>query len=404
MPRLKRAMMKMAYAHPIVTGRFVDSASGYRYRTGEWPPLLDEFEGPFPAEYQSPDSGIPAAIEGPLFRIGLSRTTERTYKLLLIADHSIMDFRSATLCLNGIFDAYSGRGSSAEGGRSFGWWTGWEKEYFSGNRMTRHLQFWRRQLHVCGPLPECGFGDRPNGRYEGAVERIYDVSGTASLALDYYAKQLGLSGFALLSVLWKCAQYGTKVIIGAADDLEIAASYGAYPNRLTPQVQMSVGGFANSAVIVSRIEPKTTLRVLYYEEDRQYLLAAAHQALPHGYVVRALSPSLYGVRYGKPDRIPAYLNFDMPAAVADPLRPPDGLRIHGGVGLPPDPPRGGIRVIVKKVGEGWQLHARFRADLYSLGRVDLFSSVWSALLDWWPRNPDSPFSAAVQHAMRVLKA
>jgi Condensation domain len=392
--RLECAVAEIASVHPILTGYFACSFDGYLFQTGRWPARLDVFNGPFPSDYYSPEEGIPAVVKGPLFRLGLARLGRQEHEVLLIADHTIMDFRSVTLCLNGIFRAYEGK-VGAPPGASFGWWTGWERNYFHLGRMERDLDFWRRQLSECGPLPACGFASENSAAPGAFSEQQYRVDHSRAEAVRRYAKRSGLAEFTFLSILWKCAQYLVKRFLGEAGDRELASSYGAMPNRLTPSIWWSLGGFANSGVIVSEIEASRTLHELHMQEDRQYLLASAHQGLPHGYVLRDLAPELYGIRYAESAAIPAYLNFDMPGAVAEPLVAPKGLILRQGLSLPPDPPRGGIRVIVGTGQDGWILNARFRSSLYSPERLHFFAKVWSELLDWWLFNPDARLQEAV---------
>ena len=376
--RLRAAVRACVQRHVLLSCAF-ESPGDPQLSVGAFAPTLTYVDQP---------STKRARLFGdPLVRFELSPSSSGDASLLTItANHAVMDARSMVILVNDLFRAYAAGSADPLGVApvSFGEWTHWEFTHLASERGKRLSTYWAEKLSEVGPLPSSGFASTsPRSDRDAARAFHYLISNESAQFIEAIAPSVSSNQFTVISAVWKAAQWATRAEISGITSTKVAV-LGSFPNRARRVFEAEVGGYAHPVVIVSDVQANENLRELSQREAQELFLAACHQDYPHSEIVLGLAPSLYGVRYkASLSSIPRYINLDMP-------EPPGmGLPVVADLTLSyvrdrrAQMPRGGLRIVVRRAGDGWDLDGRYDPKVYSDRVVSRLLGRFDALLDAW---------------------
>lgn len=390
--RLERAVSRCIQRHRILTGSFVDP-SDPRIALDAFTPRLDYD--------QDATRSLRPLFDSPLVAISLQTRSPTDAVLHLSALHAVMDARSMSILLRDLFASYSddGVGPIKPSGFDFGDWSASEAQKLASPRRARLRAFWRTQLEHVGPLPSSGFArDGRRAEDDLAEHFLCTLEGSRARFISAIATSTKTSEFTVISALWKTVLRAMRTDAGQPADSPVSV-LGAFPNRMSVQYSNEIGAFANSAVLVSDIPPSASLYDLVAEEGDMLFLAACHQDYPHAAVTSDLDPSLYGVRFAAPlEKIPRYVNLDMPYANSADLPAVAGLRLSAEPSRGRELPRGGMRVVIDRRDDSWVLDGRFDLSVYSRQTIARCLSTLDLVVTRWMDEPHLPVWRLLSYA------
>ena len=227
--------------------------------------------------------------EGPLFRASLVRLAADEYAVLWTVHHAVSDGWSADLMareLSVLYAAFSaGRPSPLPApALQYGECALRERERLSGQGLERLVGFWRgalagapARLELPTDFPRPALRT-PRGGVAGAMLGTELSAGVEALARAEGATpfMVYLAAFQLL--LGRYARQ-KDVLVGTAT-----------ANRATPDVEGTVGFFANTLVLRGRLDGEPTFRALVARTRDATLAAYDHQELPFEKLVEEVNP------------------------------------------------------------------------------------------------------------------
>ncbi|HKY31334.1 MAG TPA: amino acid adenylation domain-containing protein [Candidatus Polarisedimenticolia bacterium] len=226
---------------------------------------------------------------GPLVRVALARLAPEDHVLMICMQHAITDRWSFDVFENEVARLYAG----LRDGRpvelpapvlQFADFAAWQREELSGERLERHLSYWRERL-AGAPLvleipPD---GPRPPVQTFGGARAYIVYPESLLLSLKQLTQKAGATMFmtmlAALDVLcWKHSGQRDLVIGSAIAD------------RNRPELENVLGYFLNMLLLRATIDPAMTFRQLLAQVKETALGAYAHQDVPFATLVSELKP------------------------------------------------------------------------------------------------------------------
>ena len=226
---------------------------------------------------------------GPLVQTVLARNTPEDHVLMICMQHAITDRWSFDIFEREVGETYVAlrEGRKPELGAlpiQFADFAAWQREELSGERLHRHLTFWREQLDGALLVLEIPT-DRPRPSvqtFEGGREYITYAPELLS-ELKGLSQRTGATMFmtmlAALDVLcWKYSGQRDLVIGSAIAD------------RNRPETENVIGYFLNMLLLRGTIDPAMTFEDLLIQVRDRALGAYAHQDVPFATLVDELKP------------------------------------------------------------------------------------------------------------------
>ncbi|HEX8904115.1 MAG TPA: condensation domain-containing protein, partial [Longimicrobiaceae bacterium] len=224
---------------------------------------------------------------GPLFRARLLRLAADEHVLLLCMHHAVTDGWSLGVLqreLGALYAAFSaGRPDPlAPLALQYADFALWQDEWLSGERLERHLAFWRRALEGAPPALEL-----PTDRPRPAVEshRGERARWTVPAVLADQLREVGRAeGGTLFHVLLAALRLVLSRHAGQ-DEVVIGTPFA---NRGRTEVEPLVGFFVNLLPLLTAVPGDPSFRRLVAAEREAALVAFGHQELPFDRLVEEL--------------------------------------------------------------------------------------------------------------------
>jgi amino acid adenylation domain-containing protein len=225
--------------------------------------------------------------EGPLVRTVLARLTPHDHVLMVCMQHAITDRWSFDIFEEEVGRTYIALRDGTEPDLpelpiQFADFAAWQREEFSGERLEKHLVFWRERLRGAPTVLEI-----PTDRGRPAVQTFaggrvyvtYDVQ--LMRRLKALTQECGATMFmtmlaALEVVCWKYSGQRDLVIGSAIAD------------RNRPETEHVIGYFLNMLLLRGTIDPAMSFRRLLEQAREMALGAFAHQDVPFATLVTEL--------------------------------------------------------------------------------------------------------------------
>ncbi|MBP1202449.1 amino acid adenylation domain-containing protein [Duganella sp. 1411] len=241
--------------------------------------------GPLAAE----DGARPFDLEhGPLLRFTRFDLPDDEHRLQVAVHHIVFDGRSIGLFCRELIDQYRSRTGGpaprraigAGAGVGYGDWLRWRATRDDGPG----LAFWRRHLDGCQTMLEMPTDyQRPAVRsFRGAVSRLA-VPARLSDALAAFNRRYGATSFMTLFAVFNLLLYRHS----GQRDLLLACPAA---NREHPAAAGTIGLFANTMVMRTRLDGADTFAALLAQVRASSLACLEHQSFPFEKLVEALQP------------------------------------------------------------------------------------------------------------------
>ncbi len=227
--------------------------------------------------------------KGPLLRGRILRLAQDEHVLLITLHHLVCDGWSLGVLLGELAEAYD----SSIGGRQPCWadlpiqypdYARWQRQWLSGDRLDRQIEYWRKVLH--GELPTL---ELPADRARPAVQTFHGAVHRVELPADLVAslQQTGqahgctlfmvlLAGFAALLARY-CRQQ--DIVIGTP-----------IAGRTRPELEGLIGLFVNTLALRLDLSDEPTFRGLLVRARQASMDAYVHQDTPFEKIVEVLQP------------------------------------------------------------------------------------------------------------------
>ncbi|NUR29126.1 MAG: amino acid adenylation domain-containing protein, partial [Catenulispora sp.] len=215
----------------------------------------------------------------------LVRIAEQEHVLAVVVHHIAADGWSAAILAEEIGAAYAGRSEHlAEAVVQYGDFAHWQRSRLTGPVLAALTDFWRSELDGA-PLAVELPTDRPRPprqRFAGASVPFGVPAGLA-VRIRALASSAGCTEFMVLSAAFAA----TLAAYSGQRDLLFATPVAGRPH---PDVERTVGSFANTVVLRADLSGAPTAREALARTRRACLAAFAHQELPFEKLVEALAP------------------------------------------------------------------------------------------------------------------
>jgi hypothetical protein len=236
--------------------------------------LADEYSRPFDLR------------RGPLFRTLLVRLSEREHVLLLTAHHIVTDGWSMGVLtdeLGTLYDAAVRREEAALPlpPLQYGDFAVWQRSRPSDPALDGHLAYWKRQLEGITPLGLPTDRTRPTVRTSAGATHDFVVPTQVAARLGELVAAADTTLFAALVAACQAlfARYAGQ------DDVAVGT---VVSGRNRPEVERTVGFFADTVVLRAHVDAVQTFREFLSSVKDTVLDAFAHDEAPFERLVDAL--------------------------------------------------------------------------------------------------------------------
>jgi amino acid adenylation domain-containing protein len=323
---------------------------------------------------------------GPLVRTGLARLGPEDHVLMINMHHSVTDRFSFDIFEHEVSRVYV---ALRDGGEvelplmpiQFADFAAWQREELSGERLERHLAYWREKL-AGAPLVLEIPPDRPRPpvqTFQGG--RSYIVYPDSVLtALKGIAREANATMFmttlaALDLLCWKYTGQRDLVVGSAIAD------------RNRPETEHCIGYFLNMLLLRSTVDPSWSFRRFLAQVRDTALGAYAHQDVPFATLVSQLKPRQDPAR--NPLIQVSFIYLDFPI-----LETPE---YAGFASAPMDVDNGASRfdmtlACTELPGTGIHSYIEYNSDLYGTAKVERMLRHLGRILEWVSAHPDRPLA------------
>ncbi|MFT6731962.1 MAG: amino acid adenylation domain-containing protein [Polaribacter sp.] len=224
----------------------------------------------------------------PLIRASLIQISENKNILFLMTHHIISDGTSMTNLINEIGKNYleNRKDSSCEIVDEliqYADYSEWQNNYLSGDELERQLKYWKDKFS--GELPTLNLNTdfvRPAIQSFSGVTLDFELQVNLSSQIEALAKSCHSTTYTvLLTALYiLISRYTdqTDIVIGTL-----------IRNRENPQLESSIGYFANTLAIRSQLNPKASIQQTLHSIGNEVLGAHENQSLPFEKLVAELN-------------------------------------------------------------------------------------------------------------------
>jgi amino acid adenylation domain-containing protein len=320
---------------------------------------------------------------GPLVKVSLARLNPEDHVLMMCMHHAITDRWSFDIFEREISRVYVALRDGGEVGFpplpiQFADFAAWQREELAGERLERHLVYWREQL-AGAPLVLEIPTDRPRPpvqTFRGARDYVIYPEALLLALKDLTHRANATMFMTLLAALdvlcWKYT---------AQRDLIIGATIA---HRDRPETEDLIGYFLNMLLLRAQLEPGMTFAQLLAQVRETALGAYAHQEVPFAALVSELKTR------PDPSRNPliqiALIYLDFPV-----LETPEYAGLSS---APLDVDNGASRVDMTLAcseipGTGLHTYVEYNTDLYDQAKVVRMLRHLRCLLEAVVRNPEA---------------
>jgi len=326
---------------------------------------------------------------GPLVRVGVARLGPEDHVLMMCMHHIVTDRWSFDIFEREVSQIYV---ALRDGGTlelpalpiQFADFAVWQREELSGERLKRHLDYWRERLAGVPTVLEIP-PDRPRPRVQSfGGARAWIVYPDAVLtALKEISRRANATMFmtvlAALDVL--CWKYTGQ------RDLLIGSTIA---DRNRPETENVIGYFLNMLLLRARLDPAMTFSQLLAQVREAALSAYAHQDVPFATLVNELRPRQ------DPSRNPliqvSLIYLDFPT-----LGTPEFV---GWSAATFDVDNGASRFDMtlaceEQAGIGIHTYVEYNTDIYSQAKADRMLRHLGRILESVAADPDRPLGEIV---------
>ncbi|CAK0764673.1 hypothetical protein CCP3SC5AM1_30001 [Gammaproteobacteria bacterium] len=298
-PALLAAIIAISQRHEVLRATFVNVAGEPQCRLLDAlpPPLVIDLTLLDPACRETEarrwlvgESERPFNLKlGPLFRALLVIITDQRHLLLLNMHHIVTDGWSLGIIGHELETGYQARHRGQPVALpdlplQYSDYARWQRQWLSGEELTRQLDYWHRQLANSPALLDLPT-DRPRPAlqsYRGATLNFV-LDGTLSRELRRYADHHGVSLYMLL-----LAAFG--VLLYRYSGQSIVAIGSPSANRSRREIENLIGFFVNTLVMKLTIDPAEPFTTLLATVRNLALDAYAHQEVSFEQLVEVLQP------------------------------------------------------------------------------------------------------------------
>ena len=226
---------------------------------------------------------------GPLWRVSVIHLAANTHVLHLAMHHIIGDDWSIQVLLRELSEHYSGilagpRDPPQELALQYADYADWQRRWLAGERLARHLDYWREQLRGAPPYVELPF-DRPReafAEFQAGRASLRIGAGLVS-GLEHLSRESETTLFVTLLAAWALllSRHGNPqdVVVGTA-----------VANRYPIETEALIGFFVNTLALRLRWREGAAFREILACAHRAAAGGQAHADVPFDHVVEALEP------------------------------------------------------------------------------------------------------------------
>ena len=230
------------------------------------------------------------ALESDLpLRVSLLQLGEQEHVMLLCLHHIAGDGWSVEVLWRELEEGYraalSGRPAPAAPAVQYIDYAHWQREWLAAPRQEVQLGYWRERLAGMAPLLEL-----PTDRPRPAVQRYVGSSVAVSVPAELLPAIRQVSHAEQASVFMTLLAV-FQVVLSKYSGQEDIAVGSPVANRPREELGGSIGFFANTLVLRSRVRSTQTFRTLLHEVREATLAAYEHQDVPFEQLVEALQPA-----------------------------------------------------------------------------------------------------------------
>jgi amino acid adenylation domain-containing protein/non-ribosomal peptide synthase protein (TIGR01720 family) len=225
---------------------------------------------------------------GPLFRALLFRIDEGEHLFFLNVHHIVYDGWSRGVLLAelaALYDAFAADRPSPLRELTVQYldFALWQRDWLSGEVLSRQLSYWRQRLAGTPPLDLVTDRPRPALRtYNGASEPVF-LDRAVVEALTRLGQAEGGTLYISLAAVWKALLHHYT----GQEDLTVGTLIA---NRTRPELEKIIGFFANTLALRTDLSGDPSFRQLVAREREVALGAYAHQDLPFEKLVDEIHP------------------------------------------------------------------------------------------------------------------
>jgi amino acid adenylation domain-containing protein len=223
---------------------------------------------------------------GPVFRYLLLQRTATHHVLVFIVHHIAFDAWSEGIFTREIAALYmtfiEGRACSLpELPIQYGDFAIWQRQWLQGERLTRLLAYWKKQLRGATPLDlPTDYPRQDHQNSQGAVE-LFALPPALSTTISRFCRQQNVTLFTVLVAAFQVFLYRlthqTDIVIGTP-----------IANRTRTETEELIGFFVNTLILRTQLGGKPHFLEVLRDVNAMLLDTHAHQELPFEQLVEAL--------------------------------------------------------------------------------------------------------------------
>jgi amino acid adenylation domain-containing protein len=252
--------------------------------------LEEPIRGAEAAALLEKDSQRPFDLEtGPLFRSALLRLAPERHSLLLTMHHIVSDGWSMEVLLReltALYEAFAADRPSPlpELPVQYADFAVWQRQWLSGEALSRQLEYWRRQLagSPAGLDLPTDFPRPALQTFNGAT-RSAELPAELSSSLRAFCRREGVTLFMLLLV-------GFDALLARYSGQQDVLVGSPIANRIRGEIEGLIGFFVNTLVFRSDLGAAVSFSDLLRQVRETALAAYGHQDLPFETLVEELRP------------------------------------------------------------------------------------------------------------------
>ncbi len=322
---------------------------------------------------------------GPLLRVTLLKLDTEEHVLLLTMHHIVSDAWSSHILVQEMTESYSaqiqGRSASLpELPVQYADFSVWQRQWLSGARMDRQLEYWKEQLAgALEPLNLPMDHPRPRVQTSHGASRTLALSNELSSAMTELSRREGVTVFMALLA-------GFYVLLFKYTGRPNLVVGSPIANRTRSEIEGLIGFFVNTLALRTDLSGSQTVHELLSLVRQVCLGAYTHQDVPFEKLVEVLQP-MRDVSYSPIFQV----MFELQNAPASELAVP-GLRIAA-VDVEPLTAKFDLTLTLCETENGLTASMEYNTDLFSDARVMRILRHYELILHDMAAHPDATIDA-----------